>query len=237
MGDYFRHKASGDALTVLFQYHKDQADLKVTVLDTAKRVQGKGRLASYSQYVLRSDNEPELSGSTLYVGGANSPNNIGDPMKETYSSVVERNNALFAFCTMIDQVCGNAPGTSVPGFLGGVTKCAETFYPVEEMVEIKIGGMSMFGNVTKNTLTSNLVDSELVVEIPGLSSEDVSINQPAGKDTLLITYTKDDKKMEPIPVALAKDTKVSNISASVVNGVLKVKVNYDLGSRIEIANE
>lgn len=230
MGDFRRHVVAGDKLSVLFRYHIGQPDLEVSVIDMKKSLRGTGTLASDEKYSVVSNSVPELNEFVLYVRGTDSSadHNVDSYI---YDSVEERNAALLAFSTLIANINGMPVEIMVPESLGGMPRAFGGGFVATKLED---GGKQMF-KIRKNTLATNLLDAQLIVEVPGLGAGDVKVAQPAGKEQLLVVYTIDGKEQEPISYALA-DAEINAVTAKVDKGIFTLTVNYNLGTPINVTD-
>jgi hypothetical protein len=241
VANFFRHVVSGDRCTVKFRYHKDKGDLEVTVLDMSKKAGiGKGSLAVDGNYkVVSNGNGVFLRGNTLGLWGSEQPNVL--PVSYAYGSIESRNNALLGFIRCIDAINGKIPGVSNPwnpvGEIGlDLADPTELDQATIKPEEAKNGGIVLMKRINVVNNLADIMKGELTMPVPGYKAEDITAYQPDGKDELKVVFADgDDKQVETFP--LASGYKVNGAKLTVKDGVLNIKVDYNLGKAIVASAE
>lgn len=245
MANFFRHVQSGDRLTVLFRYHKDQADLEVTVLDGSKKLaKHSGVLASVDGYSISVGSDTSLYGGSLTVSADNS-----DAVKSSYRSSYARNTALAAFLVLINKINNKPLGDNIPDWLGEyavnygaiVTPSAELQEDIlaasadqinDEKGAVKSVDLINKAIVTKNDLTL-ATGGQLVMSVAGLTADDIKVSRPKDKKAIVVIIAgKDGAKDTMNEYALNTNFDVKDIKYTIKDGVFDLSVSYDMGDVI-----
>jgi hypothetical protein len=202
-------------------------------LDISNSLRGKGTLAKLEGYRIMSDSSPELNSNTLYVLGEDKER-TGE-VSRTYSSFAERNAALLAFITMVNQINGKPLDSDIPPFLGGTASAmpdplglCEAADEVINAENINIGGKENMFTAKSNTLT-NVLGGSLVIDMAGFKADDVKVIMNKDKDSVrILVPDKDDATKVKLDstFALAKGADIDNISYKVEDGVFTLDVSY-----------